>query len=156
MVIKSCPTLDLEARTVPMGHLDIDPQHILPAAKRQCSTYSLLYFPVADFFAADRRAAFRLRSFVVTCRRLPTQVHIAFRLSSLTLLMRTKTASMNLASTLSFTTSVFEMQEACRLLSRDPYISSFRVPSFWSPLSQSLSSCPELFSQARKWTYLAC
>jgi len=37
-VIQSLPTLSLEARTVPMGHLDLDPQHILPVAKRQCST----------------------------------------------------------------------------------------------------------------------
>src|SRR5450432_2468543 len=94
----------LEARTVAMRHLEIDPQHILPVAKRQCSIYSFLDYLVADFFAEDRRAAFRLRSFVVTYRRLPTQVHIPFRLSSLTLLMRTKTASMNLVSTLSFTT----------------------------------------------------
>ena len=156
MVIPSLRTPGLEARTVAMVHLEIDPQHILPVAKRQCSTYSFLYYLVADFFAEDRRAVFRLRSFVVTCRRLPTQVHIPFKLSSLTLLMRTKTASMNLASTFSFTTFASEILEACRLLSRDPYISSFRVPSSWSPLPQSLSSCPDLSKRARKWTCLVC
>jgi hypothetical protein len=155
-VIESLHTLGLEARTVPMGHLESDRQLILAVAKRQCSTSSFPNYLVAELFAEDRRAAFRLRSFVVTCRRLPIQAHIPFRLSILTLLMRTKTASMNPASTLSFTTSVSEMPEACRPLSRDPYISLFRVPSSWTPFPQSLSSYPGLFNRARKWTCLVC
>ena len=155
-MIMSLPTPCLEATTVTMGHLEFDPQHIFLVAKRRCSTYPLLYYLVADFFAEDRRAAFRSRSFVGTCRRLHTQVHIPFRLSSLMLLMKTKTASMNPASTLLFTTFASEMLEACRLLSRDPSISSFRVPNSWSPLPQSLSSYPELFNQAKKWTCPAC
>ena len=114
-----------------------------------------LDYLVADFFAGDRKVAFRLRSFVVTCRRPPTQAHIPFRLSNLTLLMRTKTASMNPASTLLFTTFASEMLEACHLLGRDPYVSSFRVPNSWSPSPQSPSSCPDLFNRDRKWTCLA-
>ena len=156
MEIESQPILGQGVLTVPMGHLELEPEHILPAAKRQYSSNSLLYYLEADIFIEDRRAVFRLRSFVVTCRRLPTQVHIPFRLSSLTLLMRTKTASMNPVSTLSFTTFASEMLEACRLLRRDPHISSFRVPSSWSPLPRSLSSCPDLFNRARKWMCLAC
>ena len=105
------------------------PGTYLTGGKSSVVNILLLYYHVADFFAEDRRAAFRSRSFVGTCRRLPTQVHIPFRWSSLTLLMKTKTASMNLASALSFTTFAFEMLEACRLLSRDPYISSFREPN---------------------------
>ena len=151
---RSLHTLGPEARTVEMGHLEIDPQHILLVANRQCSTYSFLDYLVTDFFAEDHRAAFKLRSFVVTYRRLPTQVHIPFRLSGLILLMRTKMALMNLVSTLSFTTFASETLGACRLLSRDPYVSSFRVPSSLSPLPQSLSSCHDLFNRARKWTCL--
>lgn len=60
-MIESLHTPGLEARMAEMGHLEIDPQHILPVAKRQCSTYSFLDYHVADFFAEDRRAAFRLR-----------------------------------------------------------------------------------------------
>jgi hypothetical protein len=61
MVIGSLHTLGLEARTVGMGHLEIDLQHILLVAKRQCSTYSFLDYLVADSFAEDHRAASRLR-----------------------------------------------------------------------------------------------
>jgi hypothetical protein len=129
MEIESQLTAGLVVLMVPMDHPVIEPQHILPAAKRQCSSSSLLYYPEADLFAEDRKAVFRLRSFVVICRRLPIQVHIPFRLLSLTLLMRTGMASMNPASTFSFTTSASEMLEACLLLRLDPYISSFREPN---------------------------
>jgi hypothetical protein len=79
MEIESQPIPGQGVLTVPMGHLELEPEHILPAAKRQYSSNSLLYYLEADIFIEDLRAVFRLRSFVVTCRRLLTQVHITLR-----------------------------------------------------------------------------
>jgi hypothetical protein len=150
MEIESQLTLGLVVLMVPMDHPVIEPQHILPAVKRQCSSNLILYLPEADLFAEDRKAVFRLRSFVVTYRRLHTQVHILFKLSSLTLLMRTRTASMNPASTFSYTIFASEMLEACLLLRLDPYISSFRELNSWSPSPQSLLSFHDRFNRVRK------
>ncbi len=129
------------------------PSTYLTGGKTSVSGF-LVSLVQANFVSVDPRAASRSRSFVVTYQRLPTQAHIAFKLSNLTLSMRTKTPLMNPASTFSFTTSGSKMLEACHLLNLDLYICSFKVPNSSNLSLRSLSSCHDPFNQDRKLTYL--